>query len=404
MKDDLNHTTMRPFFDIHCHLMSFDEPDFIMFLKQIGDNMSKEAFNSMLSPDYLLDFKNKHLPTKVGNLINVMSHSQKEMAEIMEGDLKGDYIDDAKLAFIQEDEFHFANQSFDKFVICPMVMDFTNRHPLENIHYKSRSPKDAFWYDDKMLESISLFYKENKNSMVEILPFAGINPPSYSLEEVEQWLHKYFKRFKTSEHYQNRRRPHFFGIKLYPPLGFNPVPTEEEEIAKVECIYAFAEKNMIPITTHCDDGGYRITDVETSHKNTSPDSWVKVLEKYPKLKLNFAHFGRQYHRNRFLQKQEKWRNEIIDLILTYDNVYADFSFNGVSSDYYEDLVAKFTQLKSYELEKLSARLMFGSDFMINLSKVKSYHHYLKIYEASPLSEVHKLNFAGLNCRRFLFEL
>lgn len=394
---------MRHFFDIHCHLMSFDEPDFIMFLKQIGGNMSKEAFNSMLSPDYLLDFKNKHLPTKVGNLINVMSHSQSEMAELMEKDLKGNYLEDKDIPYIQDKVFRFANHEFDKYVICPMVMDFTSRQALEDIYYKTHSPKDAFWYAEKMLSTVRAFYKENKDSMIEILPFAGITTPSYTLEEVETWLNTYFRRFKTSERYQNKRRPRFFGIKLYPPLGFDPIPTDPDEIAKVECVYAYAQKNRIPITTHCDDGGYRVTDVETSHRNTSPEAWVQVLQKYPDLKLNFAHFGRQYQRTRFLQKQEKWRDAIIDLVLEYKHVYADISFNGVSPDYYEHMVEKLAHLKAEERETLTKRLMFGSDFMINLSKVQSYHHYLKIFEESPLDLQDKLRFTGANCKAYLFE-
>ena len=393
---------MKPFFDIHCHLMSFDEPDFIMFLKQIGGNMSKEAINSMMSPDYLLDFKNKHLPTKVGNLINVMSHNQKQMAEILVKDLNGAYLPDGEKCYMEDDKFVFGGQSYDKFVICPMVMDFTSPTPLEDIYYKSRSPKDAFWYADNMLESIHRFYRDNKDANFEILPFAGINPPSYTMDEIELWLDTYFQRFSIKEHYQNRNEPHFFGIKLYPPLGFNPNPEDAKEKEKVELIYAYAQKHKIPITTHCDDGGYRTTDVETSHHNTSPETWIPVLQKYPQLKLNFAHFGRQYQRTHFLRKQDRWRDVIIDLALEYDHVYADLSFNGVSPEYYESLVDKLSTLKPDDREKLNQRLMFGSDFMINLSKVESYHQYIKNFEDSPLSEEEKSAYSGSNCQQFLF--
>ncbi|MDA3854447.1 MAG: amidohydrolase family protein [Bacteroidales bacterium] len=394
---------MRPFFDIHCHLMTFDEPDFVSFLKQIGDNISKEALHSMLSPDYLLDFKNKHMQTKVSNLINVMSHSQKEIAELMENDLRGKYLINDAVPFIKADTFHFANQEFDKYVICPMVMDFTSRTSLDDIYYKSRSDKDAFMYADKMLASIRSFYQANKGTVLEILPFAGINPPAYTIAEVERWLKTYFKGYRPSERYQHKRRPRFFGIKLYPPLGFNPIPEEAVEKAKVELIFAYAEKHAIPITTHCDDGGYRTTDVETSHSYTSPEAWASVLAKYPHLKLNFAHFGRQYQRTHFMRKQDKWRNSIIDLILKYDNVYTDLSFNGLSPEYYDDLLEKLKSLKATERCTLHKRIMFGSDFMINLSKVVSYYEYLKIFENSALLTEEKMAYASTNCRDFLFQ-
>lgn len=394
---------MRAFFDIHCHLMTFDEPDFITFLKQVTDNISKEAFHSMLTPDYLLDFKNKNMQTKVGNLINVMSHTQQEMAELMEDDLKGKYLSEDDTPFVKGDVFRFSNQVFDKYVICPMVMDFTSNQSLDAIYYKSRTGKNAFTYAEKMLASIRSFYKDNNDSLLEILPFAGINPPAYTYEEVEKWLNTYFRRYKPNERYQHKRRPRFFGIKLYPPLGFNPMPEDEEEKAKVELIYTYAQDKGIPITTHCDDGGYRITDVATSHHNTSPEVWLQVLEKFPRLKLNFAHFGRQYERTHFLKKQEKWRNAIVDIIVKYDNVYTDMSFNGVSKEYYDDVITKLESLKPQERLKLNQRLMFGTDFMINLSKVESYHHYLKSYEASSISQDEKLAYASDNCKRFLFE-
>lgn len=398
-----NKPIMRPFFDIHCHLMTFDEPDFVSFLKQVSSNMSKEAFYSMLSPDYLLDFKNKHMPTKVGNLINVMSHSQKEIAELIEDDLRGEYLPEGISPFVQDDKFHFANQEFDSYVICPMVMDFTSRNSLDDIYYKSRTGKDTFVYADTMLASIQAFYKDNKDSLLEILPFAGINTPAYSLEEIELWLKTYFGNFKTSEKYQSRRRPRFYGIKLYPPLGFNPTPTDKDEKAKVELLYDYAQKFAIPITTHCDDGGYRTTDVDTAHDNTSPEAWVAVLEKYPQLKLNFAHFGRQYQRTHFLRKQDKWHSTIIDLILKYDKVYTDISFNGVQPEYYDALIEKTQTMKAEEVKSLNQHVMFGSDFMINLSKVDSYHAYLKIFEESALATEDKLAYASSNCREFLFE-
>ncbi len=46
--------------------------------------------------------------------------------------------------------------------------------------------------------------------------------------------------------------------------------------------------------------------------------------------------------------------------------------------------------------------MFGSDFMINLAKVRSYADYFRIFGASPLSAEQKRSYASENPRRFLF--
>jgi len=394
---------MRYFFDIHCHLMNFDEPDFIMFMKQIAGNISKEAFNSMLSPDYLLDLKNKQLLNKIGNLVNVMSHSQSQMAEVIERDLYGEFLSDDEKAFAAQGHFTFSGKSFDKYVICPMVMDFTAIQDLEDLYYNSKSSKNAFWYADKMLNSIALFYKNNPESIIEILPFAGINTPAYSLEEIDQWLEQYFGNYNPKEHYQDHKSPHFFGIKFYPPLGFAPWPQDPDEREKVKRIYHYAQKYHIPITTHCDDEGFRTTDIEVSHHNTNPETWRDVLKNYPHLKLNFAHFGRQYQRTHFLRKQETWRDTIIALALEYEQVYTDISFNGVSTDYYTQLSDKLKRLSEKEKNGISKRIMFGSDFMINLSKIKSYHHYLKQFEEAPLDPQDKFTYAVDNCVQFLFE-
>lgn len=382
--------------------MSVDEPDFMAFLTHLMSNMGKEALNSMLTPDYLIDFRNRNLPVKLGNLLSVMSCSQSEMATILEKDLKGGFSE-TSIKFLDDTHFNFAGEKFDKYVITPLIMDFKTNKTNEKVHYNYKPQKDAFSYADNLLSQIKVFYEENPNTLIEILPFAGLTPPAYSLEQVQQWLMTYFYNFTATKEDQNRRSPRFYGIKLYPPLGVEPWPEDAKEREKIELIYSFAQEHRIPITTHCDDEGYRVDVAEVTQVNTSPEIWNKVLENYPKLKLNFAHFGNQYHRNKFFMKQEQWRDNIIDMMSRYDNVYADVSFNGVTPEYYTILQAKLQKLDGELCEILMKRLMFGSDFSIHLSKVSSYNQYIEFFESSALRKFDKINMAQRNCESFLFE-
>ncbi len=123
--------------------------------------------------------------------------------------------------------------------------------------------------------------------------------------------------------------PAFVGIKLYAPTGFSPTDPVLMGTNLQEGIYQFCQENKIPITVHCSDTGFacfsqnvRINGLIYSGKEliqmnnqihvfknktisrkagdaikeratalNHPRIWRKVLEKYPELTINFAHFG-----------------------------------------------------------------------------------------------------------------
>ena len=74
-------------------------------------------------------------------------------------------------------------------------------------------------------------------------------------------------------------------------MGFDPWPEDKEERKKVEFLYSYAQKASIPITTHCNDGGFVTVDYKHAYRNTDPATWEMVLERFPDLNLNFAHAG-----------------------------------------------------------------------------------------------------------------
>lgn len=203
-----------------------------------------------------------------------------------------------------------------------------------------------------------------------ILPFLAIDPRR-ALDSGKENLSRLFEQaFAQGE-------GAFFGIKMYPALGYLPSDYRLDEI------FSLCEKYEIPIVTHC--GGETVSTFKTSivvfshdpnqpitiSRNTreeiafylnDPAHWEKVLEKYPKLKLNLAHFGNWSPSasvdTRYTDRIEK----IKELMHTYPNVYADFSYSLI----YETAHDRFTE----ELadQTILNRTLFGTDYWVVLFK------------------------------------
>lgn len=169
----------------------------------------------------------------------------------------------------------------------------------------------------------------------------------------------------------------FFGVKIYPALGYDPSDY------RLWPIYKICEEYKIPILTHC--GGESIsTDKltlntfegeqpsvlrakkrkEMAYKLNDPKRWNLVLEKFPKLKLNFGHFGgyetwsssAPVSKVKDLQQRKEC---IFNFIRKYDNVYADFSYNLVEID-----LTKNLKNVLYFDNKIRERTLFGSDYWV----------------------------------------
>lgn len=231
----------------------------------------------------------------------------------------------------------------------------------------------------------------------------------------------------------------FWGVKMYPRLGY--APSDFVHYPNLMEFYAACEAKSIPITAHCGPGGMSIADyflyerydegryLDIKEKDgcyslkhaaerfdgvtagtkgqDSPSRWEEVLKKYPKLKLNLAHFGssdtwkecagfgkmdkelsddkdtgknyKKHHRYR------DWTKKIAELVHGFDNVYTDISyfinddpswFFGVGhdrDDIAEDLVYL---LKKYP--SLKDRLLMGSDwYMIEKDGEEGIGDYLR---------------------------
>jgi predicted TIM-barrel fold metal-dependent hydrolase len=189
----------------------------------------------------------------------------------------------------------------------------------------------------------------------------------------------------------------YAGIKVYPPLGFNPWPTEDKkEFAKVNLLYKYCQDRNIPITTHCSKGGYRVVSNKTTNKYNSPETWDNVLKKYKNLKLNFAHFGGNLSAG-------KWQRKIVELVTMYPSVYVDVSYICTKYKSYGSLDKMLNKLCKSKKEEAKSKILFGTDFSVNLFEITSYKKYIEYFrDTSTFTENDKNNFCCENPQKFLF--
>jgi predicted TIM-barrel fold metal-dependent hydrolase len=191
----------------------------------------------------------------------------------------------------------------------------------------------------------------------------------------------------------------FIGVKLYCPNGYSPTdPLLFGPDGKKGGIYAFCEENGIPVTAHNSDGGFatfsdsviinglihvngqlrqlkndRVTFksrffqkgavYERAATLNHPLIWEKVVEKYPGLILNLAHFGGGQQLNGALDHPENeklWSNRIIALLKDKRyKVYTD-----ISCFYNFEVLRKFFNSPVYR--EIKTRTLYGSDFILLL--------------------------------------
>ena len=100
------------------------------------------------------------------------------------------------------------------------------------------------------------------------------------------------------------------------------------------------------------------------------------------------------------QPDSPWFASLVKLISEFSNVYADLSFSGCTDEFYIELM-NFIDGESREArEKLLSRILFGSDFSVNLLKVESYTKYWSIFEKSPFTDDEIMRIGGENALRF----
>lgn len=336
------------FFDVHAHSFTMDHipKDFIKILNWVS-NRDKARFLQWIDKRFgiLMGLDN---PKKVmDNLVSVYDQSfQKKgitphlfivnLAMDMERGISG------------APTFNYKSQ-------LEQLLDFCNK----------KSP---------VLHNGAYDYKTT------ILPFLAIdanNPDAY-----EYFLSGFRKNYNTTGIAALDNAAPFIGVKLYPSLGYLPMDPVLMDI------YEICEAKSIPITTHC--GGIRTrtssrkievaarklengslvdksrvvsVNSKKEFKNIflDPLHWRKVVDQFPKLKLNLAHFGdneewKKYHKDpkdatSFVLKTLKMMEDFV-------NVYADISYS-----YFDDNNRRVITAMM-QMDKYRDKILHGSDFFM----------------------------------------
>jgi predicted TIM-barrel fold metal-dependent hydrolase len=232
-----------------------------------------------------------------------------------------------------------------------------------------------------------------------IYPFIFIHPERVGLLSI---VRKYIEE------------ENFTGLKMYPPLGYYPFDD------RLNQVFAYAQENQIPITSHCGRGGvfYKgsITDDMLKHpitgkvyqkrKNkfftdiyTDPDNYEYLLAKYPNLKLNLAHFGGFDEWTKYLQNsidednELSWFEKIKALLIKYPNLYSDISYTMFDKDLIPLLK---TTLQD---EALRNQILFGTDYYMVEQELSEKEFSINL--RANLGEDDYRQIAEINPKRFL---
>ncbi|MDD4083724.1 MAG: amidohydrolase [Sphaerochaetaceae bacterium] len=406
------------FFDSHFHLMNLSHPDFISLSGFLNKNTTEIFKSGAFSSNYILTSKNIKNLALINSILNTTFGFEADMSrtlEMIEKDLKGEFLDpkdnkyDNLSAYIKDEKLEFRNKSYDKIGICPLVMDFS-RSKIEDkrYYYSSESIDRITPYAEDTINAIDRYHEKNPQGILEFFPFLGLNPPKHDKKFIQYMLETYINTSKSRQGETKTKR--FYGVKIYPPLGTNPWPEgNKEEMEKVNIIYDFCQSEKIPIITHCDNQGFKGLPPKVSDLYTCPKTWEKVLKNYPNLYLDFAHVGYQYNIQDDISTQHwylkppplknEWFLDIIRLIKTYPNVYTDLSFTGTMKGFYIQLMHHLS--KDDDCPWLLSKILFGSDFSVNLIKVSSYLEYYNIFDCSFINDEIINQFASRNPQEFL---
>jgi len=161
----------------------------------------------------------------------------------------------------------------------------------------------------------------------------------------------------------------FYGIKVYPPLGYHP------GVRALRDIYQWCAKPEVdlPVTAHCQPNSFynKICGSQLDPKSgkyfADPEHWETVLTNNENLRINFAHFGGADNiliaagmkQPGAYPHDGSWTTRIISWIdAGRTNVYADVA--ACSSPDIVEAVKRLVQ----QHPNLGKQLMFGTDYII----------------------------------------
>lgn len=348
---------MQEFINVHCHIINFPFiPDsFFKTRAPIREWMLRHTLTGWLAKGITFILPGKKYD-KLHEVLAIMKSDINDVAKELISEME-----EAKIV-----------------LSTPLMMD------LEGASFNVK-PEIPYRYQVKLISDIAIKYPG------KIMPFIMFDPRRRSVSEL----------IKTALENMG-----FLGVKMYPPLGYHPDSSsffnDAEVNHELEGIYEYCEHKSIPITTHCSEGGAYSGDLmrckELVREFGKPSSWEGVLEKYPRLFLNFAHFGGCRDLLK-IDNPESWSHVISKIMREYDNVYADISYHDValmkktSGDYFEILH------RLMDDDHIKDRIIFGTDWLMTRHTWEE-KAYVEAFKSLPTAVLKQIAFQ--NPLNFLF--
>lgn len=348
----------------------------------LDPNLTKEngAFFDVHAHSFTID----HVPKNFIKLLNWVSN--KDKVKIMKwvdrqfGNLMG--LDEPKKVIdnlVQVYDKFFVDQNIGPHLfIVNLCMDMERGiSGAPTFNYKTQLEQVLDFIKKESPDTTSGKKYEYQNT---ILPFLAIDPNNP--KALDYFLSGFIENYNATDIEALDNSAPFFGIKLYPCLGYVP-----EDPVLLD-IFSICEAKSIPITTHC--GGLRtrtnnreveigfreeqngqITDkkkIVTVHSKANfknifldPLHWERVVKRFPKLKLNIAHFGDNEEWEKFHKDPRNPKSHVfktLKLIREQENVYADISYSYFNADN-RRVIGAMMQMDEYK-----HKILNGSDFFL----------------------------------------
>jgi len=285
-------------------------------------------------------------------------------------------------------------------LLTPLIMDFDE---VDNSPHAGKPSVEA-----QLLRLVAAIGAAGDTGTTKIYPFIGLD-----LRKLEEpggetmaWLEKLWRMHGISAAQRKKGvgampSGKVLGIKLYPPLGFDPYPSRKQ---KKDCYLAFYRwccERDIAITVHCQPDSYSVgSSQRTVNRRTHAANWRNLFDKNEdirNLRINFAHFGGEngfedlfdWYRRGGIERN-CWVDILIHLLQDYPNAYADVSaydfVAGEARRNFRRLLDKNTQSAFGSGDfNLTEKMLWGSDVPMVMSckgyrTKKGHFSYKRMYQ------------------------
>ncbi len=366
------------FYDIHMHAMNLSHPALsgLLCRRDLRNKLRYLSWSGMLGRILQKKFLERYI-----NMLVVMENDTASLFMLMER-----YLCDPHNPIVQGSTLTLFDREYTKIVLTPLMIDFSATTLDFNVHYPPPNKPISEQVHD-LINGIAKYNDKSPLHLLDIRPFMGLNT-------LHRDLNNDLKPLLCSHFEDKSQDMSCAGIKVYPALGFDPWPSSRDEQHKVAYVYDFCIERGIPITAHCNRGGFVCGNPTQVEKRTHPLRWQKGLdqERFSNLKVNLAHF----------MSEKRWTPHVLRLLQRFKQVYTDISFVGANIGYYRKLGSLLRRLPSKNTACVRDRLLFGTDFMISLSRLPSYNHQYDLFiRTRHITNEDKHKICSANPKRFL---